>query len=405
MTWLVNGQIIDVRSGRTERRHIRVDEGHITAISAKCPAKADRSVVDLGGAYVLPGFFDCHVHICVNTHNPNVAEGWGAALPGTIAIYAAQSARRLLMAGITTARDVGGWDYHEIAVREAIRAGWIPGPRLSCAGRILSITSSSTPYWRGMYEEADGPEAVRKAARLQLSRGADFIKLLATGAMTSTAYENPHAVQYRAEEIRAAVDIAEDNFTYVAAHAHAAAGIRNAAEAGCRSIEHTVLADEASYRLMAERGTYLVPTMCITQALFQDPSFAAGVADHIRQRYRELHETHVANISLAHRLGVRIAMGTDAGTPGNHCGDNMQELEVMVREAGFSNLEAIQAATISAASMMRLDDNLGTLEPGKLADIIATKDNPIEDISALRSVGFVMKEGNIAKHEPQMGRV
>jgi imidazolonepropionase-like amidohydrolase len=399
MTWLVDGRTIDVRAGRIERKHIRVDEGRITAISDERPAKADGDVVDLAGAYVLPGFFDCHVHICVNTHNPNVSEGWGAALPGTIALYAAQSARRLLMAGITTARDVGGWDYHEIAVREAIRAGWIPGPRLYCAGRILSITSSSTPYWRGMYEEADGPDAVRRAARLQLARGADFIKLLATGAMTSTAYENPHAIQYRPEEIRAAVDIAEDNFTYVAAHAHAAAGIRNAATAGCRSIEHTVLADEASYRCMAERGTYLVPTMCITQAMFQDPSFAAGVADHIRARYRELHETHVANISLARRLGVRIAMGTDSGTPGNHCGDNMQELEVMVKEAGFSSLEAIQAATTGAAAMMHLDTNLGTIEVGKLADIIATQDNPLDDISALRSVHFVMKEGNIAKHE------
>lgn len=399
MTWLVDGQIIDVRTGRIERKHVQIEDGRIAAVSAERPAKAGGATVDLAGAYVLPGFFDCHVHICVNTHNPNVAEGWGAALPGTIAIYAAQNARRLLMAGITTARDVGGWDYHEIAVREAIRAGWIPGPRLYCAGRILTITSSSTAYWRGMYEEADGPEAVRKAARQQLARGADFIKLLATGAVTSTAYENPRAIQYRAEEIRAAVEIAEDNFTYVAAHAHAPAGIRNAVGAGCRSIEHTVYGDEAGYRLMAERGTYLVPTVCITQAMFQDPGFAAGVPDHIRKRYEEIQAIHVANISMARRLGVRIAMGTDAGTPGNHCGDNMQELEVMVGKAGFSTLEAIQAATLGASSMMRLDKDLGTLEPGKFADLIATKANPLDDISALRSVCLVMKEGHIAKHE------
>lgn len=398
MTWLVDGQVIDIRSGRIERKHICIEAGRITALSAELPAKAD-STVDLAGAYVLPGFFDCHVHICVNTHHSNVAEGWGSALPGTIAIYAAQSARRLLMAGITTARDVGGWDYHEIAVREAIRAGWIPGPRLYCAGRILSITSSSTPYWRGMYEEADGPQEVRKAARLQLARGANFIKLLATGAVTSTAYENPRAVQYRADEIRAAVEIAEDNFTFVAAHAHAPAGIRNAAECGCRSVEHSVFGDESSYKVMKERGTYLVPTVCITQAMFADPTFAAGVPDHIRARYRDIHETHVANISLARKLGVRIAMGTDAGTPGNHCGDNMQELEVMVREAGFSPLEAMQTATLGGASLMRLENELGAIETGKLGDIIATKVNPLDDISALRSVSFVMKEGEVAKHE------
>lgn len=399
MTWLVDGQLIDVQSGRIERRHIQIDKGRIQAISSDRPAKPGDDVVDLAGAFVLPGFFDCHVHICANTQNANVSEGWGNALPGTIALYAARAARSMLMAGITTARDVGGWDYHEIAVREAIRAGWIEGPRLLCAGKILSITSSTTPYYRGMYQEADGPDAVRKAARLQLSKGADFIKVLATGAVTSTAYENPHAVQFRLDEIRAAVEIAEDNLTHVAAHAHTPLGIRNAVEAGCRSIEHTVHGDEAVYRLMEERGAYLVPTVCPMQVMFQDPGFASGVPEHIRTRYAELHGQHVANISLARRLGVRIAMGTDAGTPGNHCGENMQELEVMVHKCGFSALEAIQAATINAATMLRMHNDLGTLETGKIADIIATRGNPLVDIEALGKIAFVMKDGRVAKHE------
>ena len=163
---------------------------------------------------------------------------WIHELPGEIVLYAARAARRLLMGGITTARDVGGWDYHEIAVRESIGKGLIEGPRLYCSGRILSITSSTTPYFRGMYEEADGVEAVKKAARQQLAQGADFVKLLATGAVTSTKYEKAEAIQYRPEEIAAAVAIARDNLTYVAAHAHAKEGIRNAVEAGCRSVEH-----------------------------------------------------------------------------------------------------------------------------------------------------------------------
>jgi imidazolonepropionase-like amidohydrolase len=398
MTWLVNGNLIDVRDGRIERKVIEIDAGRIRTIASSLPARSDGTVIDMAGAYLLPGFFDCHVHMCVDTHNPNVAEGWSNALPGTIAIYAAQAARRMLMAGITTARDVGGWDYHEIAVRDAINAGWIEGPRLHCAGRILTQTSSSTPYWRGMYEEADGPDAVRKAARQQLARGANFIKLLATGAITSSEHENANAIQYREEEIRAAVEIAADNLTYVAAHAHAPAGIRNAVTAGCHSIEHTIFGDEAVYRLMAERGTYLVPTVCVSPAMFKDPAFAAAVPAHIQKRYAEIHEIHTANISLARRLGVRIAMGTDAGTPGNHCGDNMQELEVMVRKAGFSTLGAIQAATTGAAAMMRLDRDLGALESGKLADVIATAGNPLEDITALRNVSFVMKDGQVVKH-------
>ena len=399
MTWLVDGHVVDVRSGRIERQHIHVEAGRIVGLTKVRPVKTQGLVIDLGGAYVLPGFFDCHVHICVDTANADIAAGWGNSLPGTIALHAARNAQRLLMAGFTTVRDVGGWDYHEIAVREAINAGWIDGPRLHCAGRILTITSSSTSYFRGMYEEADGPEAVRKAARQQLARGADFIKLLATGAVTSTAYENPQATQYRPDEIRAAVEIAADNFTYVAAHAHAPDGIRHAVECGCRSIEHTVFGTEAVYRLMVERGTYLVPTVCITDAMMRDPEFAARIPEHVQRRYVEIHETHVANISLARRLGVLIAMGSDAGTPGNHCGDNMQELDVMVREAGFSPLEAVQAATIGAASLMRLQDNVGALEPAKIADIIVVDGNPLDSIAALKSVALVMKEGRIVKND------
>ena len=399
MTWLADGRVVDVRSGRIDRKHVQVEGGKIVAVASERSGKSRDDAIDLAGAYVLPGLFDCHVHICVNTFNADVPSGWGDALPGTIALFAAESARRLLMAGFTTCRDVGGWDYHEIAVREAIEAGWIEGPRLHCAGRILSITSSSTPYWRGMYEEADGPDTIRKAARQQLAKGANFIKILATGAQTSTKYENAQAIQFRPDEIQAAVDIAADNFTYVAAHAHAASGILNSVECGCRSIEHGTYGTEAIYRRMAELGTFLVPTVCITPALLRDPEFAARVPEHIRARYQEAHQIHTANLSLARRLGVRVAMGSDVGTPGNHCGENAQELEVMVRDAGFSALEAIQAATINAAELMRLGDQVGNLEGGKLADLIVVGTNPLDDITALRSVSLVMKEGRIVKNE------
>lgn len=399
MTWLVNGRVLDVHSGRLEGKHIRIEKGCIQQISATLQRHDPTDVIDLGGTFVLPGFFDCHVHICADTYTPDVALGWANALPGTIAIYAAQAANRLIMAGITTARDVGGWDYHEIAVREAIRKGWIKGPRLYCAGRILTITSSTTAYYRGMYEEADGPDAVRKAARSQFARGAEFIKILATGALLSSEYESPLATQYRKDEITAAVEVAKDNLSYVAAHAHSPDGIRNAVESGCRSIEHTVYGDETIYRLMADRGTYLVPTLCVSQALFSDPTFSARLPAHLHARYQEIHALHVANISQARSLGVKIAMGSDAGTPGNHCGDNMQELEVMVKEAGFSTLEAVRTATINAATMMHIDGQLGSIEAGKRADLIAVTTDPLEDISALRVVPFVMKDGEVVKNQ------
>jgi len=398
MTWLVNGNVLDVRSGRFEQRHVKIEGERIVEVAHALPVKRTADAIDLAGAHLLPGFFDCHVHICADTYNPDVTVGWANALPGTIALFAAQAARRLLLCGITTARDVGGWDYHEIAVREAIRNGWIEGPRLFCAGRILTITSSSTAYYRGMYEEADGPDAVRAAARKQFAHGAQFVKLLATGAVTSTEYESPMAVQYRREEIAAAVAVATDNLSYVAAHAHSPNGIRNAIEGGCRTIEHTVYGNEEVYRLMAEHGTFLVPTLCATQALFADPAFAARTTEHIRRRYAEIRRIHAENIRTARLLGVKIVMGSDAGTPGNHCGENMQELEVMVTQAGFTTLEAVRAATLNAAVMMRVDDVLGSIESGKLADLIAVASNPLDDISALRGVAFVMKAGRVVKN-------
>ena len=397
--WLRNAKYYDSAAKAFRAGDIEIRDDRIASLGGRAPAKAE--AVDLDGRFLLPGFFDCHVHICVPTDASDPSLLWVGALPGDIALYAARAARRMLMCGITTARDVGGWDYHEIAVREAINGGIIEGPRLYCSGRILSITSSTTPYYRGMYEEADGVEAVKQAARKQLAQGADFIKLLATGAITSTKYEKAEAIQYRREEVEAAVAIATDNLTFVAAHAHAKEGIENAIHAGCRSIEHGSFGDEATYRLMAKRGTWLVPTLCTTPAMFRDKSFAARVPNHIRKRYQEVHRTRVANMKLARRCGVTVAMGTDAGTPGNHCGDNMQEVEVMVKEAGWSPAEAIDAATLSAARLLRLDDRLGSLAEGKLADIIATRADPLKDVAALRGVEFVMKGGRIHKRDGQ----
>jgi imidazolonepropionase-like amidohydrolase len=394
--WLRNGSLFDVDTGRFKPGDLRIESGRIAEIG-RAPRAGPG--IDLDGAFLLPGFIDCHVHLCVDTYSADPGNPWRHALPGTIALFAATAARRTLMCGITTARDVGGWDYHEIAVREAIEAGWIEGPRLHCSGRILTITSSTTPYYIGMYEEADGPEAVRSAARKQLAAGANFIKLLASGAITSTKYERADSIQYRPEEIRAAVEIAADNQTYVAAHAHALAAIRNAVECGCRSVEHGSFGDEDTYRMMAGRDCWLVPTLCTMPAMFRDPAFSARVPEHIRARYSQVQPLRVGNIKLAHRCGVKMAMGTDAGTPGNHAGDNMQELQVMVEEAGMSPAEAIRIATIGSAGLMRLDHELGRLKEGYLADVIALDRSPLEDIAALREVSFVMKEGRIFRDD------
>ena len=221
--WLVGGHWFDVASGEFRKDDIEVEKGRIISIgrhdgSGTCVSMDDR--------WLLPGFIDNHVHITLDT---TVAVGnniWRDARPGTIALHAAWNAGRLLHCGITTARDVGGWDYHEIAVREAIDAGRIDGPRLYCSGRILSITSATTPYYPGMYEEVDGADEVRKGARKQFANGANLIKILASGAVNSSRYERADAIQMRPDEITAAVEIATDNKSHVAAHAHAADAIR-----------------------------------------------------------------------------------------------------------------------------------------------------------------------------------
>lgn len=393
--WLKGGRVYDVHKASFTATDILIEDGQITKFG-KAPAAGD-DIVDLDGCFLLPGFIDCHVHICVNTETGNPNNPWRDALPGTIALWAAGAAKRMLRCGITSAREVGGWDYHEIAVREAINAGKIEGSRLFCAGRILSQTTSTKPYFEGMYEECDGADEVRKGARKQLAQGADLIKIMASGAMTSTKYERADAIQYRPDEIRAAVEIATDNYTHVAAHAHATEAIRNAAECGCRSVEHGSYGNEEVYGLMKKHGTYLVPTICVSTAMLNDKRVSASMPKHIHDRYTGLKKMRITNISLAHKIGVKIAMGTDVGTPGNHAGDNMQEPIMMVKDCKLSPAEAIYASTWNPACLLGREETLGSIEAGKIADIIAVSENPLENIETLRSVNFVMKDGQIFK--------
>ncbi|MSP81704.1 MAG: amidohydrolase family protein [Alphaproteobacteria bacterium] len=397
--WIRGGSIYDVHTGTYRRQDIEIAEGRIARLANTARPAAGDDVIDAKGAFLLPGLIDCHVHLCMPTEAANPDNPWRGQPAGAVAIYAAEAARRTLLAGITTARDVGGWDYHEIAVRGAINRGIIPGPRLFCAGRLLSITTATVDYYPGMYEVADGPDEIRRAARRQLAQGADFIKIMATGALTSSEYEDSRAIQYTLEEIKVAVAIAEDNYKYVAAHAHAEAGIRNAALAGCRSIEHGSFGNEEIYGVMAEKGTYLVPTCCVVSAMLADNQVSATVPRHIHQRYVEFDEIHLKNVGLAKRCGVPIAMGTDAGTPGNHHGDNAQELVSMVRGAGLSPHESVAAATIDAARLLRQEANLGSLEVGKFADVIALAEDPLARIEAVRDVRLVMKGGAVVRDD------
>jgi imidazolonepropionase-like amidohydrolase len=392
MLWLSGGQVFDGESGRFRHASIAIEGERIAAVTDSPRPSSEDEVIDVTGLYLLPGLIDCHVHLVMPTHepDPSVVAGWPDSF---IAIYAAKAAERTLLGGTTTVRDCGGWNYIEMAVRKAIKRGWCIGPRMFLAGRLLSITTGGVDYYPGMYEVANGADEVRAAARRQLARGADFIKVMATGAMLSPENEDARAIQFTVEELKAAVEIARDNFKHTAAHAHACQGIINAVEAGVDSIEHGTFADERALRLMAERKVTLVPTFCAVTSMLADPAVGAAMPTHLRERLINSRATRQEMVRQAYRLGVPLAMGTDAGTPGNHHGDNADECIAMVEESGIKPAEAIRAATISGARLLRQEGNLGSLDPGKFADLIATRENPLNDIHALKRLGLVMKGG------------
>jgi imidazolonepropionase-like amidohydrolase len=398
MRWLTGGMVLDAAGERFVRGDIGVDGDRIAALPPAADPDPRDEIVDLDGCWLLPGLIDCHVHLTQPTDAPDPAAA-SRRSDAEVALFTAVAARRTLDAGITTARDVGGWNYVEMAVRDAVNAGELPGPRLFLAGRLLSITTATADYYPGMYEVADGADAVRRAVRRQLAQGADVIKVMATGAMLSSTTEDARAIQFTLDELRAAVEVAHDNYRPVAAHAHARQGIVNAVDAGVDSIEHGTFADDEALRHIARAGTFVVPTICAGELLLREPGIVEAMPDHLRRRMLEFNDVHLATIRRAHELGVRIAMGTDAGTPGNHHGLNAHECVLMATRCGLSPAESVRAATINAATLLRREAELGTLEVGKYADVIACANDPWEDLEELTRLVFVMKGGQIERHD------
>ncbi|HKT40647.1 MAG TPA: amidohydrolase family protein, partial [Ktedonobacterales bacterium] len=320
-------------------------------------------VLDLAGQYVLPGLIDLHVHLAMGGEADSRLQGE----PAWTTLLMLAHARNSLAAGVTTVRDVGGRFGLEFAVRRAIEAGLYVGPRMALSGRLLSITSAGTDYYDGMYREADGPEEVRRATREQIKAGADWIKVLATGAVL-TPGESPGAVQFGPDELAMAVAEAAKAGRPVAAHAHGIEGIRNAVAAGVRTIEHGTYLhrDPHVMETMAECGIYLVPTLKAGFDVIN--SDAASMPAWIVEKSKEVQEDALLSVRRALELGLPIAMGTDAATPYNFHGENAMEL-VWMAEAGLSPMQCITAATASAARALGWESWLGTVEAGKVADL------------------------------------
>jgi imidazolonepropionase-like amidohydrolase len=268
------------------------------------------------------------------------------------------------------------------------------GPRLALAGKLLCITSSGTDLYPGMYREADGVDEVRKAAREQFKSGADLLKLMASGAVMAKG-EKPEATQFGVDEMTAAVEEAMKIGKPVAAHAHAAQAIRNAVAAGVSSIEHGTFLhrDQKLMAEMASKGTFLVPTLKV----FHDMISGDGVPDWMQEKAKYVFEDHTKSIREAIRAGVPIAMGTDAATPYNFFGGNAIELQLM-SECGMSSMNAIVSSTANAAKLLGWQDWLGTIETGKVADLIVLRKNPLDDLRLLsqkQNIVMVLKDGKV----------
>jgi len=367
-------------------RAVVVDERRIAAV---VPDRGphDEVVLDLGGLTLLPGLINCHVHLCLSGEADPSRTLTDETYAATV-VSAVVRARRTVEAGVTTVRDLGGREYAELAVRDAVRAGVIPGPRVLCAGRAVCITGGHG--WRLLGRQADGADDLRRAVREQLRAGADVIKLVATGGVMTPGVD-PRAAQLTLDELRAGVDEAHRARRRAAAHAMAEEGIAWCLDAGIDTIEHGVFLTEALATRMATQGTALVPTLVAPHAIVEG-GLAAGIPEFAVKKSLALRERHLEAFRLALRAGVAIAAGTDAGTPLNLHGSIVPELALMVG-AGMDPLDALRSATSAAARVLGIETETGSVAPGLAADLIAVEGDPASDVKALDAVRLVIADG------------
>jgi imidazolonepropionase-like amidohydrolase len=374
--------------------------GRIGALGAGAAAPEGARSIDCSRLWLLPGLIDCHVHI-TSAGEPMELNNARAEPAPMRAWRAAGYAARTLEAGFTTVRDLGAIEHLNVHLARAIDSGLLPGPRILTAGMGVTMTGG---HGHGFIaREADGPEEVRKAVREQLRAGARVVKLFASGGVMTPGVD-PRSPSLTEEEMRAGVEEAHKAFRTVAAHAQATEGIKNAIRAGVDSIEHGVWLDEEALEMMARRGTYLVPTLTAPYQIARG-GCDAGIPAFMVEKAEQVLEDHIRSYQAALRAGVRVAMGTDQGTPLNRPGENGQEI-VRMAQHGLPAQAAIMAATGWAADLLRLEGECGRLRAGLAADVIAVDQDPLADIAVLsrrEHISLVIKGGQVVGERAAKG--
>jgi imidazolonepropionase-like amidohydrolase len=403
-TYIHAGRMIDVKNKKVlSTQTIVVEEGKILSLSAgyQTGSELDKTI-DLKNATVMPGLMDMHVHIENQTSPTRYVDGFRDN-EADVAFKSLPYAEITLMSGFTTVRDLGGTGVN-IALRNAIASGLVMGPRIYTVGKSIAPTGGHADPTNGVRRDLmgdpgpdqgviNGEADARKAVRQAVKYGSDLIKVTATGGVLSVARDGS-APQFQQDELNAIVETAKDFGMHVAAHAHGDEGMKRAVRAGIHSIEHGTLMTSETMDMMVKAGTWYVPTVTAGMSAAAYAKIPGYYPPVVRDKAMQIGAQIQETFAQAYRKGVKIAFGTDAGVFPH--GENYREF-IYMTEVGMPNLEAIQTATLNAALLLGIEKNLGTLESGKIADIIAVSGNPDQDITVMKDVIFVMKEGKIFK--------